>query len=137
MPTAGYSGTPLWQKLGYRDGTAAWVENPPPGYAELLELPPEVSVTRLTKAKPGMEFVHLFATEANQLRRRLPQYRKALAPSGVVWACWPKRASGIKTDITEHTVREVALALGLVDLKVCAVDATWTGLKLVIRKALR
>jgi len=139
MPTAagGYSGTPLWKKLGYRDGTAAWVENEPPGYAALLAVPAGMAVSRRRRPGAGMEFVHLFATRAAELRRRLGRCRRSLAPAGVIWASWPKRAAGVPTDITEHVIRQAARPLGLVDVKVCAVDATWSGLKLVIRKELR
>jgi hypothetical protein len=135
--TAGYSGTPLWKKLGYRDGTAAWVEEAPAGYEALLGLPSDVAVTRLPRPARGMGFVHLFATRAAALRSRLKSHRAALAPAGVIWVSWPKQSAGMPTDITEDVIRDVALPLGLVDIKVCAVDAVWSGLKLVIRRELR
>jgi hypothetical protein len=138
MPTtAGYSGTPLWKKLGYRDGTAAWVEEAPAGYEELLGLPAEVAVTRLARPARGLAFVHLFATRAARLQARLASFRAALDPAGVIWVSWPKRSAGVPTDITEDVIGDVALPMGLVDIKVCAVDAVWSGLKLVIRKELR
>lgn len=134
---AGYSGTPLWKKLGYRDGTAAHAEGAPAGYVKLLTLPKDVRVTWLAKAEPGIEFVHLFSTSAAELKAKLKAYRRSIAPHGVVWVSWPKKSSGVATDITEDTIREVALPTGLVDIKVCAVDETWSGLKLMIRKELR
>jgi len=139
MPTttAGYSGTPLWKKLGYRDGTAAWVEGAPADYDELLGLPADLAVTRLPRPRRGMPFVHLFATKAALLKKKLAAYRAAVNPAGTIWVSWPKKAAGVPTDITEDVIREVALPMGLVDIKVCAVDAVWSGLKLVIRKELR
>jgi len=134
METAGYSGTPLWKKLGYKDGTGAHVDAAPPGYVRLLCLPAEVNVEWLKSPKKGIGFVHLFSTAASSLKAKLKAYRATIAPDGVVWVSWPKKSSGKPTDITEDTIREVALPLGFVDIKVCAVDATWSGLKLVIRK---
>jgi hypothetical protein len=136
-PTAGYSGTPLWKKLGYRTGTASHVDGAPLHYASLLELPPDIEVTWLARPKPGMKFAHVFATGAKGLETKLRSYRKLIDPAGVIWVSWPKRSSGVATDITEDVIRRVALPMGLVDIKVCAVDATWSGLKLMIRKELR
>ena len=134
MPTspAGYSGTPLWKKLGIRDGTAVLTVNAPANYRKLLPGVP-ANVTFATEAEPPVAFVHLFVTSKAELATRLPKLLKALAPDGVIWVSWPKKAAKVQTDVTEDAIREVALPLGLVDVKVCAVDATWSGLKLVIR----
>ena len=130
----GYSGTPLWKKLGYKTGMSAHVEGGPNNYRSLLALPSDVVVTWLPGAKSSMEFVHLFATSASRLKRKLEYYRKRIVPRGVIWVSWPKKSSGVKSDITEDTIRAVALPMGLVDVKVCAVDEVWSGLKLVIRR---
>jgi hypothetical protein len=131
---AGYSGTPLWKKLGYKTGMSAYFDGEPNNYFSLLALPADVVVIWLRRAKPEMEFVHLFATSASELKRKLESYRKKIVPGGVIWVSWPKKSSGVKSDITEDTIRDVALPMGLVDVKVCAVDEVWSGLKLVIRR---
>jgi len=131
----GYSGTPLWRKLGYKTGMFAYVDGGPNNYLSLLALPADVVVTWLPKAKSDMEFVHLFATSASKLKRKLEYYRKRIVPGGVIWVSWPKKSSGVKSDITEYTIRDVALPMGLVDVKVCAVDEVWSGLKLMIRRS--
>jgi hypothetical protein len=134
---AGYSGTPLWKKLGYKTGQSAFVHQAPRNYSSLLQLPADVAVTWAKQFKPGLSFVHLFVTDLADLRTRLAKYRNAIAPDGAVWVSWPKKSSGVPTDITEDRIRDAALPLGFVDIKVCAVDDTWSGLKLVIRKELR
>lgn len=134
---AGYSGTPLWKKLGYFDGARALALGAPAGYRSLLVLPEGMKVTWLRRLERGVRFVHLFAARASSLRDDLKRLRREIAPEGVVWVSWPKRASGVPTDITEDTIREVALPMGLVDIKVCAVDETWSGLKLMIRRTER
>jgi hypothetical protein len=131
---AGYSGTPLWKKLGYKDGTQALAAGVPAGYVALLGLPGDVTVEWLRRPRRGMRFVHQFATEARVLGARLRSHRGAIAADGVIWASWPKKSSGVATDITEDVVRRIALPMGLVDIKVCAVDEVWSGLKLVIRR---
>jgi len=131
---AGYSGTPLWKKLGYKTGMSAYVEGEPSNYISLLTLPADVVVTWLPRAKSDMEFVHLFATSASQLKSKLESFRKRIVPGGVIWVSWPKKSSGVTSDITEDTIRDLALPMGLVDVKVCAVDEVWSGLKLVIRR---
>jgi len=131
---AGYSGTPLWKKLGYKAGVSAYVEGGPGNYISLLTLPADVAVTWLPRAKSDMEFVHLFATSASQLKSKLESVRKRIVPGGVIWVSWPKKSSGVTSDITEDTIRDLALPMGLVDVKVCAVDEVWSGLKLVIRR---
>lgn len=134
---AGYSATPLWKKLGYTNGVRAWVARAPGYYAKILTLPPEVKVTWLKAPEPGMKFVHVFTDKAATLQQHLATLRRTIAPDGVVWVSWPKQASGVPTDITEDTIRTLALPLGFVDIKVCAVDETWSGLKLMIRKTER
>jgi len=134
---AGYSGTPLWKKLGYADGTLAWVAGAPEDYRRMLGLPPDVRVEWLTRSARGMRFAHVFATSAAQLTKQLASLRTTIAPDAVVWVSWPKKASGVATDITEDRIRDIALPMGFVDIKVCAVDSTWSGLKLVIRKSER
>ena len=136
MSAAGYSGTPLPRKLGLAPGMrVAWLRAPA-HFAELLgPLPDGTRVT--SRAAAPLDLVVLFVTRRAELARRLPALRRAVAPAGAVWAAWPKRASGVATDVTEDVVRDVALPLGLVDVKVCAIDETWSGLKLVIRRELR
>ena len=134
---AGYSSTPLWKKLGYKAAIRAFADNAPPGYVKLLELPSDVTVTWLARPEKVLGFVHLFSKDAAELRKKLAAYRRQIASDGVVWVSWPKKSSGVATDITEDTIRSIALPLGLVDIKVCAVDDTWSGLKLMIRKSER
>jgi len=136
-PMAGYSATPLWKKLGYKSGMSACVDGGPKNYRSLLALPADIQVKWLAQPKSDMEFVHLFTTSASELKAKLKCYRAKMVLAGVIWVSWPKKSSGIKTDITEDTIRDVALPLGFVDVKVCAVDEIWSGLKLVIRKELR
>jgi hypothetical protein len=133
----GYSGTPLWKKLGYRDGLSARVEGEPKEYFALLALPAGTRVVWLSRPRKNMAFVHLFARDAAKLKERLRAHRRDVAPDGVIWVSWPKKSSGVATTITEDVVRDIALPMGLVDIKVCAVDQTWSGLKLMIRKGLR
>lgn len=136
QPATGYSGTPLAKKLGIKPGTAVHAINAPPHYCDLLApLPSEV--TFRSDVASGASFVHLFALVRADLAPALEHIRPLLATDGMIWVSWPKKASNVPTDITEDTIRAVALPMGLVDVKVCAVDATWSGLKLVIRKALR
>jgi hypothetical protein len=133
---AGYSGTPLVKKLGFKAGMKVVVLNGPEGFDGTLgELPEGVVVARRLGGSKDM--VICFVTERAVLARRLDGLRKAIAPDGTVWVAWPKKASGVLTDVTEDVIREVVLPTGLVDVKVCAIDATWSGLKLVIRKELR
>jgi hypothetical protein len=131
---AGYSGTPLWKKLGYASGTAALVQGEPADYRRILELPSGTEVKWLKAPEKGMGFAHVFELKSAALRAAL---RRQIAPNGVVWVSWPKKASKVPTDITEDTIRDVALPMGFVDVKVCAVDETWSGLKLMIRKTER
>ena len=133
---AGYSGTPLVRKLGIAEGTVVTAIGAPKNYAALLaSLPPGAKISgRLAKAPA---FVHLFTRSRTELAERLADLRHRIPADGTVWVSWPKRTSGVATDITEDLIRAVALPLGFVDVKVCAVDETWSGLKLVIRKELR
>lgn len=133
---AGYSGTPLPQKLGFKPGMRAALLDAPEGFAATLgELPDGVDVAR--RLGGHRHLVVVFVTRRADLTRRLDALVRAIAPDGMVWVAWPKRASGVATDVTEDVVRDLALPTGLVDVKVCAIDATWSGLKLVIRKERR
>lgn len=134
--SASYSGTPLPRKLGFKEGTRAAFVGAPEGFDELLgELPDGVTVRR--RLQGPVDLVVFFTDARRELERRLSALRAAIEPDGAVWVCWPKRASGVPTDLTEDVVREVVLPTGLVDVKVAAVDATWSGLKVVVRRALR
>jgi hypothetical protein len=135
MP-AGYSGTPLAKKLGYKPAMQVCLLGAPAGFRKLLEpLPGDVSFA--SRSGKSTDLVHLFAVKRAELSRTLQTLRKALKPDASIWVSWPKKASKVSTDITEDVIRAEALPLGLVDIKVCAVDETWSGLKLVLRKELR
>jgi hypothetical protein len=136
-PRSGYSGTPLWKKLGYKDSSAVYLDGAPADYVAKLHLPADISVQWVRRETTGVSFIHLFTTSKSVLKMKLEGFRGLLAPAGVLWVSWPKKNAGITSDITEDIVREAALPLGLVDIKVCAVDEIWSGLKLVIRKELR
>jgi len=136
MESAGYSGTPLRRKLGFKPGMRVHYAAAPDGFAELLgELPVDVRV--LARPAPQLDLVVLFVLSRSQLERRLAGLHANLRQDGMLWVAWPKRASKVATDMTEDVVRDVALPRGLVDVKVCAIDETWSGLKLVIRRELR
>ena len=115
----------------------AYVDGGPEQYSALLSLPAGVKVRWLNRPEPDLKFVHLFATSAAELKTKLKAYRTKIAPDGVVWVSWPKKASQVPTDITENRIREIALPMGFVDIKVCAVNETWSGLKLMIRRTAR
>jgi hypothetical protein len=133
---AGYSGTPLAKKLGITEASRVWVQHAPAHYRSLLPtLSPGFAFDAALTAHTDV--VHLFAERRAVLQAELTQLRHAMRADAAVWVSWPKKASKRPTDITEDTIREVALPLGLVDVKVCAVDDVWSGLKLVIRKELR
>lgn len=136
MPEAGYSGTPLAKQLNLRDGMRVWFEAMPESVADEID---EYALELRFVADPaeGIDAAHLFVTERTVLAARLAVLRDQIAADGQIWISWPKQAAKVPTDITEDTIRELALPLGLVDTKVCAVDAAWSGLKLVIRKDLR
>ena len=130
---AGYSGKPLIQKLGIQPGFCIFVDGAPAAYGDIVgKLPAGVTVAARLKAP--LDMVHVFATEAAGLAGRLRRYRAAIAPDGMIWVSWPKKSSGVATDLTDVVVRDTALPLGLVDIKVCAIDEIWSGLKFVIPK---
>ena len=134
--TAGYSGKPLAQKLGIRPNERVVARNPPAHYLDLLgELPAGAVVS--DRLISGSVFVHLFVTRRAELEKELAKLRTKLDEAGVLWISWPKKASKVATDITEDTIREVALPLGFVDVKICAVDEIWSGLKLMVRRTNR
>jgi hypothetical protein len=142
MATAGYSGTPLAKKLGIAAEQLVELHHPPPGFRVLLgELPPGVTLRDAGRraagvaCKPGL--VHFFTTERARLAAALPRLARSIFPAATLWISWPKKSSGVATDVTEDRIRELALPLGLVDVKVCAIDETWSGLKLVWRKERR
>ena len=136
MPTAGYSGTPLVKKLGIVGGMRIHFRHAPKDYAKTLgDLPGDVEQAR--QLRGTLNFIQLFVTERSVLEEELPRCREVLDPNGMIWISWPKKASKVATDITEQTIRDVCLPMGLVDIKVCAVDEVWSGLKLVVRKELR
>lgn len=139
---AGYSGTPLAKKLGITPGARVLALDAPAALPELLDpLPDDALLDTITDGDPAQlrtgDPVLVFGTDAAELATRLEALRTALHPDRAAWICWPKKASKVPTDITEDVIRQLALPLGLVDVKVCAVDATWSGLRLVIRKELR
>ncbi|WP_337170230.1 DUF3052 domain-containing protein [Gemmatimonas aurantiaca] len=136
MPTAGYSGTPLARKLGIKAGDRVVAIGAPKHYRELLAPLPD-GVTFGRTASATTRIVHLFTTERAELVTRLTTCREVLSADAMVWVSWPKKASKVPTDITEDVVRAVALPMGWVDVKVCAVDEVWSGLKLVVRVELR
>lgn len=130
---AGYSGTPLVGKLGVRPNEKIAAINPPGNYAKMLTgLPDGVTITN--RVPPKAKFVHLFVTRRAELEQRLATLRTKLDDTGILWVSWPKKAAKVETDITEDTIRAVGLPLGFVDVKVCAVDETWSGLKLMVRR---
>jgi hypothetical protein len=135
VPASGYSGTPLVRKLGIKPDARLALVNGPDGFDETLgELPPGVVVRRrVTGAR--FDVIVAFCADRAQLERGLPRWRAALDEAGGLWIAWPKRASGIDTDLGDGVVRERGLAAGLVDNKVCAIDATWSGLRFVYRLA--
>jgi hypothetical protein len=135
VAAAGYSATPLPRKLGFKPGMTAAFLAAPEHLGDLLGELEGVTVKRSLRGHADL--VMCFVTRRRELERRAPRLREAVAPDGMVWVCWPKRASKVDTDITEDVVREVLLPTGLVDTKVAAVDETWSGLKLVVRRELR
>jgi hypothetical protein len=134
---AGYSTTPLWKKLGYKSGLTAYLEDAPDSYIDQLQLPADVNVKWVKKPTARIDFVHLFTASRAHLETRLQSLLHSIAPAGMIWISWPKKASGVPSEVTEDLVREIALPLGFVDVKVCAVDEVWSALKLVVRKANR
>lgn len=130
---AGYSGTPLADKLGLKRGMRCWFHNMPDSVRAVVD-PEGAEVEEQPTASDGLQCAHLFVTERQKLERELRALQPLMAQNGFIWISWPKKAARIETDVTEEVIRDVALPAGLVDIKVCAVDDTWSGLKLVIRK---
>jgi len=132
----GYSGTPLAQKLGIRPETTVILMNAPANYRNLLgQIADDAHFS--DKIKKSSNFVHLFTTSRSDLEKRLMMLREKVADTGTVWVSWPKRSAGVDTDVTEDVIRAVALPLGFVDVKVCAIDETWSELKLMVRRTNR
>jgi hypothetical protein len=131
MKTAGYSGTPLHKKLGIKAGQRVWFIGAPEGYED--ELRKAGDFDRVKKLVPNLDFAHVFTDNRATLSRDMLKLRDALKSNGMLWVSWPKKSSGVATDLDENTVRDLGLKAGLVDVKVCAVDETWSGLKFVFR----
>jgi len=127
---AGYSGTPLAKKLGIEPGTTILLDGAPDDY-------PSKGANIARSISDRVDLVHIFSKSAGELDAKLRRLRDRIRPDAVVWVSWPKKSSKVPTDITEDVIRDIALPLGFVDVKVCAVDDVWSGLKLVIRRALR
>ncbi|HLA94730.1 MAG TPA: DUF3052 family protein [Pyrinomonadaceae bacterium] len=129
---AGYSGTPLAKKLGIKEGFTVLGVNLPENYGDLVEPLPE-GVSIVTKPQADLDLIHFFTNSAGELLKGLSEYKNLIKQNGTIWVSWYKKAAKMPTEITEDDVRNTALDLGLVDVKVCAVDEKWSGLKLVIR----
>jgi hypothetical protein len=134
--SAGYSGKPVYQKLGLAPGMICKVVNAPSDYEQLLGGLP-AGVTLDSAKRSGLDLVHVFADKRKQLGNELQRLRKQIRPAGMIWVSWPKKSAKQNSDITEDVIRDVAFPLDFVDVKVCAVSETWSGLKLVIRKEKR
>ena len=128
---SGYSGTPLERKLGYKEGITARLINQPEDYFKLFQRPLE-NIKFTGDVHPAKDLIHCFTKSAAALERLLPKLKNEISPDGCIWISWPKKASKVATDVTEDIIRHMALRNGLVDIKVCSVDSTWSGLKLVI-----
>ena len=129
---AGYSKRSLVQKLGIKAGFRLIILNPPPNYDQTLGTLPE-AVTIADTLEGVFDFIHFFTTEKAALEHRLPDLKQALTPKGMLWISWPKGAAKVDTDLNGNIVREIGLAIGLVDIKVAAIDSVWSGLKFVYR----
>lgn len=131
---AGYSSTPLAQKLGIKPGHAVGLWSEPADFLKsLAPLPDDVTFTPISRGKSPLDVLVVFVKSQKELATRLAAARKRMKPAAGLWISWPKKASGIQTDVTENIIRDLALATDLVDIKVCAIDKTWSGLRLVIR----
>jgi hypothetical protein len=128
---AGYSGTPLVKKLGIKPGFNIAFVNAPSGFANELELPEDVTIN--SRSGKPLDFAQVFVKSEKELKAKFSEYAKRLNPSGMLWVSWPKKSSGVATDLSEGIVRAIGLAAGLVDVKICAVDEVWSGLKFVFR----
>jgi len=133
---AGTSGKSLSQKLGLKPGFRIFADGAPADYRKIVGEWPE-GARIVARAAAPLDVVHVFAAEAKGLAAKLTRYRDAIVPDGMIWVSWPKKASSVATDLSDVVVRDLALPLGLVDIKVCAVDETWSGLKFVIQKRQR
>lgn len=134
--TTGYSGTPLAKKLGLKDGMRVWFDALPDSVRADIATA-ELTLSEQEVPAPGTHYAHIFVDSREALEKHLAALRDLIDPAGMIWVSWPKKASKKPTDISEDTIRAVALPMGYVDVKVCAIDQTWSGLKLVIRKELR
>ncbi|MFN0018102.1 MAG: DUF3052 family protein [Pirellulaceae bacterium] len=130
---AGYSGTPLVKKLGIKEAASVLLVSPPEGFLETLGLLPADAEIVSGRSREKLDVVLLFVLSQKKLNQEFSRLAARLKPAGGLWVCWPKKASGVETDLTENVIREVGLAAGLVDNKVCALDETWSGLRFVIR----
>lgn len=131
---AGYSSTPLAQKLGIKPGHAVGLWSEPDDFTKSLKpLPDDVTFKSISRGKSPLDVLVVFVKSQKELATRLAAARKRMNPAAGLWICWPKKASGIKTDVTENIIRDLALTTDLVDNKVCAIDEIWSGLRLVIR----
>lgn len=131
MKSEGYSGTPLTKKLGYKPGFVVRLVHAPDYYFDLLyELPDELDFT--DEPEPLKDLIHFFTSSIEELHQWMPQLKSEIKQTGMIWVSWPKKASGLETTVNDHSIRTWARANGLNDAKVCAVDSTWSGLKLVI-----
>jgi hypothetical protein len=133
---AGYSGTPLAKKLGIKEASRVRTRNAPENYINLITPYPDSAIIS-QRIQKDIDLYHFFTKSRSELSDLLPKIMASIRQNGMIWVSWPKKTSGVTTDVTEGVIRDVALPLGLVDVKVCAVDETWSGLKLVIRKELR
>jgi len=129
---AGYSGTPLIKKLGIKDNFEVAFVNAPANFVTQLELPATVNVNRISQSK-ALDFIQVFVTSQTALTTAFAQYPPRLKANGMIWISWPKKSSGVQTDLNDNIVRNIGLEAGLVDVKVCAVDEVWSGLKFVYR----
>ncbi|MBA2466389.1 MAG: hypothetical protein H0V46_02135 [Sphingomonas sp.] len=135
--TSGYSGTPLAKKLSLRDGMRVWWDGLPDSVSGEIHAGLEeqrASIQRLDRPEPPLDAAHIFVTARGELEARLHQLMPLLGPGGFIWVSWPKQASKVPTDVTEDVIRDVCLPMQLVDVKVCAIDAIWSGLKLMRRR---
>ena len=131
MKESGYSGTPLVKKLGIKENFKIKIINQPEYYFELLSFLPD-NIQHIQDSKLKKDFIHYFARKIAELKKCIPILKKEIEQDGMIWISWPKKTSGEDTDITEDIIREIALKNGMVDVKVCAIDEVWSGLKLVI-----
>ena len=134
--SSGYSNKPLSAKLGIKEGFKIYLKNAPANYFDLLYPVPE-NIDVKERISNELDFIHYFVKEKKELQKEIIKLKKKIKKDGMIWISWPKKSSKIPTDITEATIRKIILPIGLVDIKVCAVDEIWSGLKLVIRKKLR